>query len=177
MIDQESHITDLPELEALSHLERRFVNFYVADPKRNRTQAAIKAGYSEKSARSKASQLLTKVNISEAVKALETNLRSEAELLPKMVARLSQLGFNDRYVATAPSDPLLPGLEDAFVCQVDHSVSLAAIKLLAQICGVGEPEKKGLEVSGEIFHSHELSPAVSDLLNRLSSGDSNDDPQ
>jgi phage terminase small subunit len=47
--------------------EKAFVEAYCGEAKFNGTQAAITAGYSEKTARVAASKLLTKVNIHEAV--------------------------------------------------------------------------------------------------------------
>lgn len=58
----------------LNDMQEKFCLEYVSDPKSNATQAAIRAGYAEKSARVKASQLLTKGNI----KARIRELRSEA---------------------------------------------------------------------------------------------------
>lgn len=58
----------------LNETQEKFCLEYVSDPKSNATQAAIRAGYAEKSARVKASQLLTKGNI----KARIRELRREA---------------------------------------------------------------------------------------------------
>jgi len=58
----------------LNEMQENFCLEYVSDPKSNATQAAIRAGYAEKSARVKASQLLTKGNI----KARIRELRREA---------------------------------------------------------------------------------------------------
>lgn len=58
----------------LNEMQERFCLEYVSDPKSNASAAAIRAGYAEKSARVKASQLLTKGNI----KARIRELRREA---------------------------------------------------------------------------------------------------
>lgn len=58
----------------LNEMQEKFCLEYVSDPKSNATAAAIRAGYAEKSARVKASQLLTKGNI----KARIRELRREA---------------------------------------------------------------------------------------------------
>lgn len=55
----------------LSAMEERFCQFYSADLKRNGTQAAIKAGYSEKTSYSQASRLLKRVEIRSRVRELE----------------------------------------------------------------------------------------------------------
>ena len=58
----------------LNEMQEKFCLEYVSDPKSNASAAAIRAGYAEKSARVKASQLLTKGNI----KARIRELRREA---------------------------------------------------------------------------------------------------
>ena len=73
----------------LTAKERMFVESYCGDSKFNATKAAIKAGYSEKTARSKGSQLLTKVNVQEAVqdfmaKASEKALVTTAEVVSRL---------------------------------------------------------------------------------------------
>lgn len=50
---------------ALSEKQQRFVEAYLIDP--NATQAAIKAGYSERTARSQGERLLTTVDVSAAL--------------------------------------------------------------------------------------------------------------
>lgn len=89
----------MPEFKGLSELERRFVCEYVADPKRNGTRAAIRAGYESgaenASAAVSASRLLRRDKISDAVKALEGKVRSEEGLLPRIVAVLSSIAFTD----------------------------------------------------------------------------------
>ena len=50
---------------ALTEKQRRFVDEYLIDL--NATQAAIRAGYSVKTAREQASQNLTKLNIQQAI--------------------------------------------------------------------------------------------------------------
>lgn len=51
------------ETITLTERELLFVNYYLADANRNATQAAIKAKYSKKTARSQAQRMLTKVDI------------------------------------------------------------------------------------------------------------------
>lgn len=56
------------EIIELLDQELLFVNHYLADPKRNATEAAIKAGYKESTATPQASRLLSRVNISKYIK-------------------------------------------------------------------------------------------------------------
>ena len=69
---------------ALTEKQRRFVDEYLIDL--NATQAAIRAGYSVKTAREQASQNLTKLNI-------------QQEISEKMAERSKRTGVNqDRIV-------------------------------------------------------------------------------
>ena len=52
----------------LNEQQQLFVDYYLADIGMNATSAAIKAGYSEKTARQQASRLLSNVNIQMAIK-------------------------------------------------------------------------------------------------------------
>lgn len=65
--------------------QERFVEEFLVDL--NATQAAIRAGYSKKTARVQASQLLTKLNIQEAIAEAKTN-------------RIERIQLNQNYVLT-----------------------------------------------------------------------------
>ncbi len=58
--------------------QQRFAEEYVVD--HNATQAAIRAGYSERTAKQQGSRLLTKVDVIEAVRAKEARLRRKTEV-------------------------------------------------------------------------------------------------
>ena len=181
-----------PEFDELNSKERRFVEAYVADPKRNGTDAAIAAGYeageNKASAAVASSRLLKKDKIIKAVRALEDFVASEYGLLPRMVSTLRAIAFTDlrdvmRWdgrgkISLIPSDKLtpaasaaiasiqdiqeekqarLPGLEDdeeAAVNIIRRHVKMhdrmAAIKLLAQITGVGGAERVDVTVNGDL---------------------------
>jgi len=65
----------------MSELERRQERFcveFVSDPKRNQTQAAMRAGYSENSARITGSQLMKNPNIINRIKELERQALEES---------------------------------------------------------------------------------------------------
>ena len=101
MITYESIAVDLPEFESLKKGQQSFVLEFVADPKRNAARAfriafGIKEGDKNfEAARIRASQLLTKSNIQAAVKALESRIRNETWLLPRLVAVLEAVAFTD----------------------------------------------------------------------------------
>ena len=64
--------------------------------KGNGTQAAITAGYSEKTAASTASRLLTYVNIQDILKELTAELRERAIVTKEQIAaELAKIGFSD----------------------------------------------------------------------------------
>lgn len=63
---------------ALSPKRKRFVEEYLVDF--NGAQAAIRAGYSKKTARTQAERLLTKVDVKEAVAEGQARKREESEL-------------------------------------------------------------------------------------------------
>lgn len=73
-------------LAALPSRRRKFVTEYLHDL--NGTQAAIRAGFSERSARSEASRLLTNVNIAAAISAgLDLQAMSAGEILARLSAQ------------------------------------------------------------------------------------------
>ncbi len=63
--------------------QTRFANEYAADP--NGTQAAIKAGYSPKTAGAQASRLLKNVNIQRLIRQAETKTADKVELTHQYV--------------------------------------------------------------------------------------------
>jgi hypothetical protein len=63
--------------KALNALEAKFIAFLQSDPEQNATQAAIKAGYSEKSAAQIAWQLLRKPKIKAELDAWKAKKREE----------------------------------------------------------------------------------------------------
>lgn len=85
-----------PTIESLSKdLSSRYLAFceyYVGEAKFNGTKAAILAGYSEKTARQKASQLLTIVNISDYIGLRLDELTLSAN---EVLARLTEIATGD----------------------------------------------------------------------------------
>lgn len=57
--------------------KRAFVDAYVNDVKRNQTQAAIKAGYSEKTAAQQASRLMNDEEVKAAIEEIEMELHEQ----------------------------------------------------------------------------------------------------
>ena len=77
---------------ALTEKQRRFVDEYLIDL--NATQAAIRAGYSVKTAREQASQNLTKLNIQQAIseKMAERSKRTGVNQ-DRIVLELAKIAF------------------------------------------------------------------------------------
>ena len=69
----------------LNEQQQLFVDYYLADIGMNATSAAIKAGYSEKTARQQASRLLSNVNIQMAIKEAQAKLSESCLVTQKMV--------------------------------------------------------------------------------------------
>lgn len=84
----------------LNYRQRRFVSEYATSL--NGTQAVIAAGYSKKTARVTASQLLTKPNIKAAVEKLQAKRLQRIEVTADAVLqKMAQLAFGD----SEPSKP------------------------------------------------------------------------
>lgn len=69
----------------LNEQQQLFVDYYLADIGMNATSAAIKAGYSEKTARQQASRLLSNVNIQMAIKEAQQERAKRTQVTQKMV--------------------------------------------------------------------------------------------
>lgn len=89
--------------EGLSPREAAFLKHYLADPNRNGTQAAIKAGYAPGSAKVTASRLLTRDNVSSRVAAADQKVAASVERATdrfaiskeRIMAELARMAFSD----------------------------------------------------------------------------------
>jgi phage terminase small subunit len=80
----------------LTDKELLFVNFYLSDSKRNATQAAIRAGFSENSARTYAAQTLAKGNIKKYIQFHTSTLLEQCGVEQRMIVQeLAKIGFSD----------------------------------------------------------------------------------
>ena len=86
---------------ALNDRQQRFCEEYVVDL--NATQAAIRAGYSEKTAYSKGSALLKKVEVQARVAELKTDKSAETKLTAAYVIS----GLMDNYNRAMQAEPVL----------------------------------------------------------------------
>lgn len=78
----------------LTPKQSAFVSEYLKD--RNGTQAAIRAGYSEKTAQEQSSRLLSNVIVAEAVRKADVKAREKAEITRE---RLIEMHLEDRQLA------------------------------------------------------------------------------
>lgn len=85
--------------EGLSDRQRRFVEEYCIDS--NATQAAIRAGYSEHTAKHQASRMRTHVDIARAIQARFTELSMSAEEAAKHLSDIAATRLND-YMTVKP---------------------------------------------------------------------------
>ena len=114
----------------LTPKQARFVEEYLIDL--NATQAAIRAGYSEKTAKEQGCQLLTKLNIAEAIAEAQAERSERTGITQDMVLReLALLGFANagEYFKWGPdgvslksSDELTPD-QQAAVAEVSETVT------------------------------------------------------
>lgn len=79
---------------ALTDKQRRFVEEYLLDL--NATQAAIRAGYSEKTANEQGSRLLANVSVAAAVAQAQKSRSERTQITAdKVLAELAKIGFSD----------------------------------------------------------------------------------
>ena len=166
----ESIAVQVPEFAVLEAPARLFVLHYVADPRRVATRAVLEAGLAsgKNYAAVKGHDLLRDPKVSAAIKAIERNQMTEEALVPRVFQRLLQIALKDQYVSKRdPDEPLLPGMEDAFLVKVNHSDSIAAAKTALAMCGLKIADK--LEISGTInaAGADNLSGAAAELLAEL----------
>lgn len=79
---------------ALNDKQRRFAQEYLVDL--NATQAAIRAGYSEKTAKSQGNRLLTNADVAKAIQKGQAKREERTEITQDMVLQeLARIGFAD----------------------------------------------------------------------------------
>lgn len=115
--------------------QERFCREYVIDL--NGTQAAIRAGYSEKTANEQAAQLLAKLSIKNKIKELQNKIQERTEITADMVVNeLAKIGFSN------VQDYISSGNEIADISKVDKkkAASVGAIETVTKTRTVGETE-------------------------------------
>lgn len=78
----------------LSDMQRRYVDELMSDPDRNQTNAALRAGYSPKTAKTQASMLMDNPKVVAAISAKEDELSKVTGITPARIMReLEKIGF------------------------------------------------------------------------------------
>lgn len=110
---------------ALTDKQRRFVDEYLVDL--NATQAAIRAGYSAKTAGQTAHEYLRKPEIAEAIRDAQERLSQRTEITQDMVLReLAKIGFSDirKVVRWGRTELKVADAEEGGATEVHHGLAL-----------------------------------------------------
>lgn len=172
-------------MSALSPKQRRFVGEYMVDL--NATQAAIRAGYSAKTAKAQSSQLLSKPQIAEAI-AAEQSARSERTkitadwVLTRLMAE-ADADVADLYTAEGALKPVYEWPEiwrKGLVAGLDveeikaEGVTIGVIRKIKLSDRIKRIELIGKHVSVQAFSekldakvTHSVDDSVSGLLTRI----------
>lgn len=115
--------------------QQRFIDEYIIDF--NGAQAAIRAGYSERTARNIASDLLANPHIKEAVEERQKALQKETQITQERILNeLAQIGF-----ANSTDSSMKDGVK------YRASSKLKALELMARMTGVlDKPKDSGADV-------------------------------
>lgn len=113
---------------ALTDKQRRFVDEYLVDL--NATQAAIRAGYSQKTAASIGEENLRKPDIAKAVQEAQAARAKRTEITQDMVIReLAKIGFSDirKIVRWGKTELRVADAEDDGATEVHHGLALVSV--------------------------------------------------
>lgn len=117
----------------LTDKQQRFVEEYLVDL--NATKAAIRAGYSKKTAEQYGHQLLKKTSVAEAVAAGRAKLSARVQITQeRVIDELAKIGFSDIRKMFTPGGNLLPihDLDD------DAAACLSSIEVVTRKAPGGE---------------------------------------
>jgi phage terminase small subunit len=146
----------------LTAKQQCFVSEYLIDL--NATQAAIRAGYSEKTAASIGCELLTKPNVQAAITAAKELRAKRTEVTQdRVVAELAKIGFANmkNYMRSGPDgDPYL----DFSALTEDQTAALAEVTVDDYVEGRGENSRAVKRVK---FKLHDKRAALVDLGRHL----------
>lgn len=125
----------------LTEKQKRFIQEYLIDL--NATQAAIRSGYSQKTARSAGQRLLTNVDIQaeieQSIKNVNKNVESKAE---DVIRGLMRIAYSDiRKIATWTEDGI-PQFMPSSDIDEDTAMSIKSITFTERHFGEGKVERK-----------------------------------
>ena len=173
----------------LTDKQAAFVAEYLVDL--NATQAAIRAGYSERTAYRIGAELLQKTSVAEAIAAGQAKRAQRVEITAdRVVAELAKIAFADPrdLMEWGPDGVKLKASADlteeqaASVAEVSETTTkdggslklkkhdkVKALELLGRHMGMFK-DKGENEISGGLDLHHELTPVVAGLLDQLGKG-------
>lgn len=118
----------------LNDKQKRFVAEYLVD--QNATQAAIRAGYSEKTAKQIGARLLTNVYVAAAVAKGQQKVAAKLEITVERIAEeLAKIGFSDLRQAFDGGRLLHPG-----EWPDDAAAAISSVEVVTRSIGDGEVE-------------------------------------
>ena len=143
----------------LTAKQKRFCEEYLIDC--NGTQAAIRAGFSKKTARSIANEYLTKPDIKKYVSELQQKLREKTEITAvNVIAELAKVGFSNVQDFLESKN----GIVDLSTLKRDVAASVSSIKV--KTIEVGKGKNKAIEPQVE-FKLHDKIAALRQLGQHL----------
>lgn len=125
---------------ALNIQQAKFLKEYLKSG--NATEAAIKSGYSAKTARQIGSELLTKPDIAEAIKKSITKLEISAENVLAELAKLAFSNMGDFVTPNADGTQLVP---DFSTLTRDQMAAIQEIKVDESAGGVGDGKRERIQ--------------------------------
>lgn len=134
-------------MDELTPKNKRFCEEYIKDL--NGTQAAIRAGYSEKTAREQAARLLTNVIIQNFISELKQSLSNKNEgLAQQVIDELKKLGFANIQDYIEPENEI----KDLTTIDRDKAAAVESIKkTVTEFSGGGESSGKKTSIQFKLY--------------------------
>ncbi len=143
----------------LSPKQETFSRQYVIDL--NGTQAAIRAGYSKRTAKEQATRLLTNVHVRQFIKELRKTLSEKTDITAERVLReLEKIGFNNLqdYIEKGNT------VKDLKSIKREYAASVESIKITERTIGTGKDKIKEVTTA---FKLHDKVSALEKLGRHL----------
>lgn len=142
-------------MNTLNEKQKAFCREYILDF--NQTQAAIRAGYSERSARRVASRMMTKDDIKAYINELKQIAADKAEITPEWILsklrRVVEMGLGNEQTDVIVKENVAPGVSNTMsqkMTKADIAAAKSALDLLGRYHGIFTDNTK-VEHSGQII--------------------------
>lgn len=142
-------------MNTLNEKQKAFCREYIKDF--NATQAAIRAGYSARSANRIASKLLTKHDIKEHVEQLKHEAAVKSRVTPEWILskleQVVQMGLGEEQTDVVVKENVAPGISNTMsqkMTKADLAAAKSALDLLGRYHGIFT-DKQQVEHSGQII--------------------------